>query len=446
MKITFILPAIGKKTETKYIKTWRLMEPLTISTLKALTPKNIETNFFDDRIELIDYDEPTDLVVITVEMYTAKRAYLIAGKYRERGVKVICGGYHPTLMPDEAGRFFDSVIIGNVEDIWENILRDAQEDKLQKQYLGNNGFRRGCYPDRSIYGDKKYSILGLVETGRGCVYNCEFCTITASYQRKYYRREIEDIVEDIKQSGKKYFFFVDDNIVADEDYAIALFKAITPLGIKWSGQGSLNMAKNEKLLQWMKRSGCMVILIGYESMNVKNLKQMNKQWTMSMGERDALTEKIHSYGIGIYATFIFGFDYDTDAVFEESLAFAKKHHFFFVAFNHLLPFPGTKLHDRFVEENKLHQEEWWLKDGYKYGDIPYEPVGRTPIELSDKCARLRHQFFTLTSIVRRSFVALKRHKSLMTLGIFLSQNLNLKREIDEKLKLPIGVGLDELPK
>lgn len=446
MKITFILPAIGKKEDTKYIKTWRLMEPLTISTLKALTPKDITTTFYDDRIELIDYVEPTDLVVITVEMYTAKRAYDIGGKFKKKGVKVICGGYHPTLMPEEAGRFFDSVIIGNAEEIWEKILEDVQEDRLQKQYLGNNGFKKGLYPDRSIYGDKKYSILGLVETGRGCVFNCEFCTITASYKQKYYRREIEDIVEDIKQSGKKYFFFVDDNIVADEDYAIALFKAITPLGINWSGQGSLNMAKNEELLKWMKRSGCMVILIGYESMNSENLKQMNKQWTMNMGERDLLTEKIHSFGIGIYATFIFGFDYDTDEVFEESMTFAKKHHFFFVAFNHLLPFPGTKLHYRFLQENKGYEDEWWLKDGYRYGDIPFEPLGRTPVELSDKCAKLRHEFFTLGSIIRRSFLVVKRQKSLMTLGIFLSQNLNLKREIDEKLKLPIGVGLDVLPK
>ncbi len=124
----------------------------------------------------------------------------------------------------------------------------------------------------------------------------------------------------------------------------------------------------------------------------------------------------------------------------------QKAPFLFVAFNHLLPFPGTKLHDRFVEENKLHQEEWWLKDGYRYGDIPYNPVDRGPVELSEKCAHIRHRFFTIGSIFRRSFVALKRHKSFMVFGIFLSQNLNLKREIDEKLKLPIGVGLDELPK
>lgn len=446
MKITFILPAIGKKDDEKYIKTWRLMEPLTISTLKALTPSNIEAEFFDDRIELINYETKTDLVVITVEMYTARRAYAIADEFRARGIKTICGGYHPTLMPEEAGRYFDAVVKGNVDHCWQDILKDAESDQLKKHYIGSNGFLEGSYPDRSIYGDKQYSILGLVETGRGCVFDCEFCTITASYEQKYYRRSVADIVEDVKRSGKKFFFFVDDNIVADQRFALELFKALTPLKIKWSGQGSLNMAKSDELLHWMKRSGCMVILIGYESLDPKNLKQMNKAWTMEMGERDALTQKIHSHGIGIYATFVFGFDNDSHQLYEDSLAFAKKHHFFFVAFNHLLPFPGTKLHDRFLEEGRLIDHEWWLRGGYRYGDIPFRPEGQSSKALSAKCEELRHRFFTIGSIIRRSFVVLKRQKSLITLGIFLSQNMNLRKEVAEKMRLPIGDGLDGLPK
>jgi len=446
VKITYILPAIGKKSGEKYIKTWRLMEPLVISTLKALTPNHIETEFFDDRMELIDYNTKTDLVIISVEMYTSNRAYKIAAEFRQRGVKVVGGGYHPTLMPEESLRYFDCVVLGNAESFWRELLEDAEKGELKTRYEGCNGFKPGLYPDRSIYGNKKYSILGLVETGRGCVFNCEFCTITSTYKQKYYRRPIEDVVEDIKQSGKKYFFFVDDNIVADEAYAIALFKALIPLKIKWSGQGSLTMARNEELLQVMKDSGCMVILIGYESMNIDNLIQMGKQWTVNMGERDALTEKIHSYGIGIYATFVFGNEGDKEEVFEESLAFSMKHKFFFVAFNHLLPFPGTRLHDRLLDEDRLHEDEWWLKDGYKYGDIPYDPIGWTPDGLSDKCADLRRCFFNVKSIIKRSTAAVKRQPSLFILFVFLSQNMNLRREVDEKLRLPVGCGLDELPK
>ncbi len=446
MTITFILPAIGKKKNQKYIKTWRLMEPLTISTLKALTPDDINCQFFDDRIELINYDIKTDLVIIPIEAYTAKRAYIIAEQFRKKGVKVAAGGYHTTLMPNEVAQYVDTVFVGNAESVWTTFLADAKANQLKPKYIGKNGFQRGLYPDRSIYGNKKYSPMALVETGRGCAFNCEFCSIAASYHSTYHRRSIADIVEDIKRSNKKYFFFVDDNIVADEAYAIELFKALVPLKIKWSGQGSLNMAKNDTLLYWMRKSGCVVILIGYESLNEDNLFAMKKAWTLSVGERDKLTEKIHANGIGIYATFVFGYDYDTPETFARTLAFAQKHQFFFAAFNHLLPFPGTALHYRLLSQKTLNDQQWWLKSGYLYGDIPFSPSGQTAKQLSERCADLRRRFFSLGSIIKRGFTVLWRQKSLVLWFIFLSQNLNLKREVDEKLALPIGEGLDEWPK
>ncbi len=446
MTITFILPAIGKKKNQKYIKTWRLMEPLTISTLKALTPKEINCQFFDDRVELIDYDTQTDLVIITIEAYTAKRAYTIAEKFRRKGVTVAAGGYHTTLMPNEVAEHVDTIFVGNAENVWQTFLQDAANKQLKNKYVGKNGFKPGTYPDRSIYGNKKYSPMALVETGRGCAFNCEFCSIAASYHSTYHRRSIADIVEDIKRSHKKYFFFVDDNIVADEDYAIELFKALAPLNIKWSGQGSLNMAKNDTLLYWMRKSGCVVILIGYESLNEDNLIAMKKAWTLSVGERDQLTQKIHDAGIGIYATFVFGYDYDAPENFKKTLAFAQKHKFFFAAFNHLLPFPGTALHYRLLAQKNLTDQQWWLKTGYLYGDIPFSPHGQTAEQLSQRCADLRRRFFSLSSIIKRGFAVLMRQKSFSLWLIFLSQNLNLKREVDEKLALPIGEGLDEWPK
>ncbi len=446
MKLTLILPAIGKKSGEPYIKTWRLMEPLTISTLAAMIPDDVQLRFFDDRIELIDYDESTDAVFIPVEMYTAKRAYKIGAKFRERGIPVIYGGYHPTLMTTESLKYGDSVVVGNAENVIVDLINDLKNKSLKQIYCGENGFKSGQIPDRSIYGKRKYSPLALIETGRGCVFNCEFCTITSAYDRKYHRREISDIVEDIKSSGKKYIFFVDDNIVADEDYAIELFKALAPLKIRWSGQGSLTMARNDELLKWMKKSGCMVVLIGYESMNPQILKQMNKGWAYQSDERGALTEKIHSYGIGIYATFVFGYDYETNRDYEDALEFAMKHDFFFVAFNHLLPFPGTKLNDRLVAENRLVHNEWWLQDGYKYGDIPYSVIGEMEGKISEKCREIRHRYFSLKRLPGRALNAIKRYRDLISVFVFISQNFNLKQEIDGKLELPIGEGLDEYPK
>lgn len=445
MKITFILPAIGKKKGEKYIETWTKMEPLAISFLKGMTPQEIETEFFDDRIEYINYETETNLVVITVEMYTARRAYFISEKFRKRGIPVVMGGYHPSLVPEEAMEQCDSVVTGNGETVWGELLEDFKIGKLKKRYDGKCGFF-GVMPDRKIYSDKKYSKIALIETGRGCNFNCEFCAITANYRGKCFRRPVEEVVEEIKLAGKKYIFFVDDNLVADHSYAKELAKAIEPLKVKWTTQGAITMARDEELLKLMKRSGCDVVLIGYESLNRENLKQMNKEWSAEIGERDKLTEKIHSFGIGIYATFVFGFDYDGDETFKEVLEFTKKHKFFFAAFNHLLPFPGTKLHNRLIEENRLIKDRWWLDENYCYGDIPYYPKKMSPQELTVKCLDVRKEFFNPMFILKRGAAQFLRNRDIFLTLLFFGLNMNLKKEVEGKNRLPIGSGLDEFPK
>ncbi|MDO4690296.1 MAG: radical SAM protein [Fusobacterium sp.] len=444
MKITFILPAIGKKKGEKYIKTWKNMEPLMIAVLKSLTPNEIETNFYDDRNQFINYQEETDLVVISVETYTAKRAYDISKKFRERGIKVLAGGYHPTVETEECSQNFDSIIVGNAESVWHKMLEDLKENKLKEIYHGKHTFF--AMPDRSIYKDKKYSALALVETGRGCIFSCEFCAIHSYYQKKYFRRPVEEVVQDIKNSGKKYVFFIDDNFVADHEYAIKICKAIVPLKIKWVSQGAITMAKNEELLYWMKKSGCKMILIGYESMNPNILKDMGKGWRSTVGEINELTEKIHSYGIGIYATFVFGFGNDSQAVFDETIKFAKKHAFYFAAFNHLVPFPKTGIYSKLKEEKRLLCEKWWLDSNYPYGRIAFLPKDQSPDELSKKCAYARKKFFEWPSIIKRAFIQLKRNFDLGMFIIFFSQNFNLKNEVFEKYDLPYAENLDELPK
>lgn len=444
MKITFILPAIGKKKGKKYIKTWKNMEPLMIAVLKSLTPNEIETNFYDDRNEFINYEEETDLVVISVETYTAKRAYEISNRFRERGVSVLAGGYHVTVQTAECFEYFDSIIVGNAENVWKRMLEDFQKNQLKKVYYGKH--TNFAMPDRTIYKDKKYSPLALVETGRGCIFSCEFCAIHSYYEKNYYRRSVEEVVQDIKNSGKKYVFFIDDNFVADHDYAIKICKAIEPLKIKWVSQGAITMAKNDELLYWMKKSGCKMILIGYESMNPNILKDMGKGWRNSIGEVNQLTEKIHSYGIGIYATFVFGFGDDNQSVFDETIKFAKKHAFYFAAFNHLVPFPKTGVYKRLKDEGRLLSEKWWLDSRFPYGRLSFLPKDQSPDELSQKCANARKKFFEWNSILKRAVAQLKRNLDLGMFIIFLLQNFNLKNEVLEKYDLPYAENLDEFPK
>ena len=443
-KITYIFPAVGKKPGEKYIGNWK-MEPLPISTLARLTPEEYEVEFFDDRFDLINYETDTDLVGITVETYTALRAYKIAAKFRKRGIPVVFGGYHSTHLPNEALQYGDSVVVGNAETVMAKLLDDAKHSRLEKIYEGTPGYSH-VLPDRSIYGDREYMPLGLVETGRGCRHSCEFCHISTYYGAEYHPRPIPDVIDDIKQSGRKLFFLVDDNFIANPSYAIDLCKELTKLKITWVGQGSVAVARNPELLHWLRKSGCRVLLIGFESLDENNLRQMNKAWSANSSERDELVRRIHRAGISIYATFVFGFDHDTAETFKKSVEFSIRHNFFFTAFNHLLPFPGTPLYQRLMDEGRMRSPIWWLDENYTYGDIPFQPAHMSAEELSERCVESRQAFYRYSSVLKRGITLLGRKPPLSLIPIFFLSNRSMGREVTDRYRLPLGSGLDELPK
>ncbi|MCP4134778.1 MAG: B12-binding domain-containing radical SAM protein [bacterium] len=441
MKVTFIMPSIGRKTDDqKYVRTWQ-MEPLPIGALSALTPDSVEKEFFDDRFNEIDFDTKTDLVAITVETYTARRSYEISKEFRDRGVKVIMGGFHPTLNSDEVLQYADSIAIGEADDLWVDILKDAENGKLKRRYqAAKRPSLEKVFPDRTIFKGRDYLEVGLVETGRGCPFVCDFCTVCQFYQKSYTPRPIEDVVEEIRKNKYKYYFFVDDNIASNPEHAKKLFTALIPLKIRWLSQGSINMAKDPEMLKLMKKSGCLGVLVGFESLNKETLKNMKKGVNMNI-DLDKAVETIHGYGIRIYATFVFGYDDQKIDVFEETYKFAMKHKFFITAFNHIVPFPGSDIYKRLKDEGRLIEEKFWLNHDYTFGDVIFQPKHFTPKDLTDLCFKYRKGYYNWGSIFKRLFSKPNFGKFGDPFAYFLVNYLS-RVDVSKRQGLPMGKGKD----
>ncbi|UCH27360.1 MAG: radical SAM protein [Trueperaceae bacterium] len=439
MRLTIVHPCIGRRSNQPYIGTWQ-MEPLPAATLAGLTPKEIDVKFYDDRMEQIPFDEPTDLVAISVETYTARRSYELASEYRRRGVPVIMGGFHATLRLDEVAMYADALVIGEAEDIWEGVLDDFRHGRLEKTYRAlERPSLRGLRPRRDIFRGKRYLPIGLVEAGRGCYFNCDFCAIQTVFNNTQNRRPLDEVLEEVIRvaAQRKLIFFVDDNVTANTKEAKAFFKALIPLGVRWVSQASINVAHDPELLDLMVRSGCQAILIGFESLNPENLKGMNKEFNTMRGGFEEALKNLRRHRVRLYITFVFGYDQDTPESFTETVAFAKRNAFYIAAFNHLTPFPGTPLYQRLEREGRLLYPSWWLDKRYKYNMIPFKPKNMTPEQLQHGCVEARRSFYTLPSIVRRSLDEVNRSSGLMFRNFFLINGM-FRKEVSLRDNYPLG--------
>jgi radical SAM superfamily enzyme YgiQ (UPF0313 family) len=430
MKITFIRPHLNDKRAAD------AMEPLVFAILAALTPPDIEIAFFDDRLELIPYDDPTDLVALTVETYTAQRAYQIASEYRQRNVPVVMGGYHPTLQPEEALQHAETVVIGDAEGIWPRLVQDAQAGCLQPLYWQQVlPSLDGLKLDRTIFQAKRYAPAMMVQYGRGCRFACDFCSIHAFYNRSLRQRPIQEVVAEIETTGPKFVVFVDDNLFANPGQAEELFQALIPLNIRWFGQVSLDIAQDSRLLDLMAKSGCITALIGLESLDERNLRQMKKGWQLQQDDYATVIEKFYDRGIMLYGTFVFGYDHDTPDTIERALDFALRSKLTLANFNPLTPTPATRLYHRLQIENRLIYDRWWLDPDFRYGQALFHPRGMTADELTEGCFHARQAFNRYSSILKR---ASANCHSPYHLGIFLLANLVSRKEIYNKQGAKLG--------
>jgi|SoiMethySBSTD1v2_1073268.scaffolds.fasta_scaffold75102_3 radical SAM superfamily enzyme YgiQ (UPF0313 family) len=439
MRLTLVHPAVGRRPGVDYMRTWQ-MEPLPIAALAALTPKDVSIAFYDDRMEAIDFDRPTDLVAIPVETYTAKRAYQIASEFRRRRVPVVMGGFHATLMADEVKDYAETVVVGEAEELWPHVIEDARTGRLKPVYQSNSQPDLGQVRyDRSLFRGRRYLRLGLVETGRGCRFPCDFCAVQTFFQRTARHRPIDAIVSEIAslKNEKKLFFFVDDNFAADLSFARELAEALAPLGIRWVTQMSINAAHDEAFLAALARAGCSGVLIGFESLDEGVLRAMKKRFNTMRGGYTAALANLRRHGIRVYGTFVFGYDGERADAFDEAAEFAMDHRFYLAAFNHLTPFPGTPLFARLKREGRLLYERWWLDERYGYNGIPFQPKTMAPDDIRQGCLRARRRFYTWNSIVRRAFDPVNRADAFMFRNFFAINGMH-RIEVSKRDHFPLG--------
>jgi radical SAM superfamily enzyme YgiQ (UPF0313 family) len=434
MRITFVRPNLhpGRSSDA--------MEPLAFAILASLTPSDVEVVLHDERLAPVPLDDPTDLVAMTVETYTARRAYQLASAYRARSVPVVMGGYHPTFLPDEAALFADSLVLGDAEGVWPQVVEDARRGRLRPVYhqAEHPTLAGRPLPDRSIFAGKRYAPISLIQYGRGCRFHCDFCSIHAFYGTNLRQRPVSEVCTDIERADHRLVFFVDDNLFVDVPRAKELFRAIAPLGITWTCQTSIDIARDRELVALMAKSGCTSALFGFESLDLHNLRQMRKGWNLKWQDYDTSIGVMHDAGIMIWGMFVLGYDHDTADSFDVTVEFAIRHKFFLANFNPLTPTPGAALYDRLAREGRLIYDRWWIDPRYRYGAATFHPRGMTAEELTAGCWRARRVFHTAGSMGRRFFAPHNGLAGPRHAFQFLAANFISRREIHRKQNLPLG--------
>jgi radical SAM superfamily enzyme YgiQ (UPF0313 family) len=394
MKILLVSPV---RDHHQFTNRGILIPQLALFILKGLTPEKHDVKIVEEEYMKLDMDEECDVVAISCMTSNANRGYRIADAFREKGKKVVMGGIHPSILPDEALVHSDAVVIGEAEGVWEKILEDIESNNLQqKSHQPNPDLDRYIPKDFSTLAKKRMYNLVPLQTSRGCPYNCDFCCVSDIFGKKIKLIPVKHVVKDIQASGSRNFIFLDDNIIGHKKYARELFTALIPLKIRWIGQSSISFAHDIELMKLAKKSGCKGLFIGLESVVESNNHQFTK--LKSLEDTQQSIRKILKMGIMIQASVIFGFDDDTHETFEQTIRFLRKNRISVASINALTPYPGTRVFEKFKETGRLLHEKW---EYYDHHTVVFQPKNMTPLELQIGKIKAKTDFSKLFSIAER---------------------------------------------
>lgn len=394
---------------------------ITMPYLAAYVDENkYDIMLIDQYNQRIPFHLSFDLVAITVNTANAPHCYRIASKFREKGSKVVFGGPHATLLPEEASKHCDFIIMGEAEYTWPQFLEDFYLNKAKREYKCSviPNLHNIPIPRRDLV-KRRYLTKGSVIATRGCPYRCSYCNLKQIYEDSFRKRLIKEVIEDIQSINGKYFVFWDDNFFGDIAYSKLLMKELGKLNKRWAAQVTLERCNDEELLRIAKASGCTYLFVGLESFSEETLTSVNKGIN-KVDQYKEILQLIHNSGICVQAGIIFGFDTDTKDVFKRTLNVCNDLGIDGVTVSILTPLPRTPLYDQFKKENRLLTEDWSYYNGKT--KVAFTPKNMTAYELFEGYMWFRKEFYSIKSIVKRLSVSRTNifHNLIINFGYRLS--------------------------
>jgi radical SAM superfamily enzyme YgiQ (UPF0313 family) len=422
MKILLISPERERKKEEAFL--FRLGF-LNLPCVAAVTPPDCEVRIVDEAYKKINFDEKIDLVGIAAQTPVAPRAYQIAAEFRRRGVPVVMGGVHASVLPEEALEYVDTVVIGEAEATWPQLLDDLRHGKLQRIYK-SNGWLAGNeipLPRRELLNPRHYFPLKLLETTRGCPHHCDFCQVSRFFGNRYRTRPLPEIARELDAMfgpgpimpawvkrflssiskdlpyflKRRLLYIIDNNVVSNKRFAVELLSLLKDYDLLWWGHAPVSIAQDDRLLKLFAASGCIAVNIGFESLSPTNLKRIKKGFNKPARYGEAI-KRIHGYGIGIMGTFIVGLDDDDTGVFQRTIDFIMENQLDWALAFIMTPYPGTESFERLENEGRILHRDW---ERYDSLNVVYQPLLMSTEELEKGMRRIWKEVFSLRSIYHR---------------------------------------------